>query len=112
MSERYFLTPQDAQQVEMLPRVHRRTMATTDRLMVCEFFLERDAIIPPHSHVHDQAGYLVYGTVELTIGGQTRTCQPGDSYAIPGGIVHNVKAVVDSLVVEVFTPLRDEYRSD
>jgi quercetin dioxygenase-like cupin family protein len=88
MSDGYFITPAQAPQQEMVDGVHRRTMSTTDEAMLCEIFLERDAIVTLHSHQNDQVGYVVYGEVEITIGDETRICYGGDSYAIPGGILH------------------------
>jgi quercetin dioxygenase-like cupin family protein len=112
MSDGYFVTPDDAKQVEMADGIHRRTIATTDEVMMCEFFLERGRIVPAHSHTNDQAGYIVFGQVEITIGDQTRICDPGDSYAIPGGVVHSVKVIVDSLVIDAFSPPRNDYRTE
>ena|SRR5579871_3421989 len=112
MSDGYIVTPQDAKQVEMLPGVHRRTMATTDEEMLCEFFLERDSVVPQHSHMNDQVGYVVYGKVEMTIGDVQQICNPGDSYAIPGGIVHSARAMIDSLVLDCFSPPRNDYRTE
>ncbi len=112
MADGYFITPADAGQVEMLAGVHRRTMGTTDEAMLCEFFLQRDAVVPPHSHKNDQVGYVIYGRVEMTIGGEVQICHQGDSYAIPGGIVHSAKAIVDSLVIDAFSPPRDDYRTE
>lgn len=112
MADGYFITPKDAHQVEMLTGVHRRTMAITDEEMLCEFFLERDSLVPEHSHMNDQVGYVIYGKVELTVGGQAHICQPGDSYAIPGGVAHSARALVDSLVIDVFSPPRNDYRTE
>jgi len=112
MADGYFITPQDAPQVEMLPGVHRRTMGTTDEAMLCEFFLERDSVVPEHSHMNDQVGYVIYGSIELTIGDVQRVCQPGDSYAVPGGVVHKARALVDSLVIDAFSPPRNDYRTE
>lgn len=112
MADGYFITPADAGQVEMLTGVHRRTMGTTDEAMLCEFWLERDSLVPPHSHKNDQVGYVVSGRVEMTIGGEVRIIQPGDSYAIPGGIIHSARALVDSLVIDAFSPPRDDYRTE
>jgi quercetin dioxygenase-like cupin family protein len=80
--------------------------------MLCEFFLERGAIVPPHSHANDQVGYIVYGQVEITVGAQTQVCHPGDSYAIPGGVVHSARVLIDSLVIDVFSPPRSDYRTE
>ncbi|MDZ4763193.1 MAG: cupin domain-containing protein [Chloroflexota bacterium] len=110
MVDGYFVTPNDARQVEMRPGVHRRTMGTTDEVMLCEFLLQREANVQPHSHINDQVGYVVYGRIAFTVGDETRILQPGDSYAVPGGIVHSSRAEIDTLLVEVFSPPRDEYR--
>jgi quercetin dioxygenase-like cupin family protein len=112
MADGYFITPQDATQVEMLPRIHRRTMATTDEEMLCEFFLERGAVVPEHSHMNDQVGYVIYGRLELTVGDQTRICHQGDSYAIPGGVTHHATAQIDTLLIDVFSPPRNDYRTE
>lgn len=112
MADGYFVTPKDEPQVEMAEGIHRRTMGTTDEAMICEFFFERGAVIPPHSHMNDQVGYIVSGKIEITIGDQTRICFPGDSYAIPGGIVHSGKAITDTLSIDVFSPPRNDYRSE
>lgn len=112
MADGYFIAPKEAPQVEMLPGIHRRTMAVTDEVMLCEFFLQRGASVPAHSHLNDQVGYVIFGRMELTIGDTTEVLHPGDSYAIPGGIVHSARALVDSLVIDVFSPPRDDYRTE
>lgn len=108
----YFITPQNAEQVEMRDGIHRRTMAITDEAMLCEFFLERGAEVPEHSHMNDQVGYVVYGRLEITIGNETRVCVAGDSYAIPGGVIHFAKVIEDTLVIDVFSPPRNDYRTE
>jgi quercetin dioxygenase-like cupin family protein len=110
MSSNYFITPVEASQTEQLKSVYRRTMATTDKMMLCEFFIERDGIVPEHQHPHEQVGYVIYGRLEMTIGGETRVCHPGDTYQIPGGVVHSARALVDTLLIDVFSPPREEYR--
>lgn len=112
MADGYFVTPQDAEQGEIFAGIYRRTMAMTDEAMLCEFFLQRDSRVPEHNHSNDQIGYIVYGSVELTIGGETCICQPGDSYAIPGGVEHTTHALVDSLIVTVFSPPHADFRTE
>ncbi|MBZ0297303.1 MAG: cupin domain-containing protein [Anaerolineae bacterium] len=112
MADGYFITSKDADQVEMQPGVYRRTMATTDEAMMCEFFLERGATVPPHSHMNDQVGYVVFGKLEMTIGNEVYALNPGDSYAIPGGVIHSARAVIDTLAVDAFSPPRNDYRTE
>jgi quercetin dioxygenase-like cupin family protein len=112
MPDGYFITPKDALQVEMLEGIHRRTMATTDEVMLCEFFLEQGTLVPSHNHMNDQTGYIVFGRVEMTIGGEVHVCTQGDSYAIPGGVTHSARALEDSLVIDAFSPPRNDYRTE
>ncbi len=112
MADGYFVTPNESGQVEMLAGVHRRTMATTDEAMLCEFFIQRDAVVPEHSHMNDQVGYVVYGRLEVTVGDVVRVCNPGDSYAIPGGLRHQARALIDTLCVDAFSPPRNDYRTE
>ena len=112
MSDGYFITPDEAAQVEMRQGVHRRTMGITDEVMLCEFFIERGAFIKPHSHKNDQVGYIVYGKAEFTIGGEVQVLHQGDSYAIPGGIEHSARMLEDTLTIDVFSPPRNDYRTE
>jgi quercetin dioxygenase-like cupin family protein len=112
MADGYFVTAQDSPQIEMLPGIHRRTMAVTDEEMLCEFFIERGTVVPEHNHMNDQVGYVVSGRIEFTAAGQSRVLMPGDSYAIPGGVLHSVTALVDSLIIDVFSPPRNDYRTE
>lgn len=112
MADGYFITPLQAPQVEMRPGLYRRTMGITDEVMLCEFYILRDVEVPIHSHLNDQAGYVVSGRLEMTIGDQARILNPGDSYAIPGGVQHGARALVDTLVIDTFSPPRDDYRTE
>jgi quercetin dioxygenase-like cupin family protein len=112
MADGYFVTSTSVEQVEMIPGVHRRTMATTDEAMLCEFFLERGAVVPEHSHKNDQVGYVVSGRLEITIGSDSCVCLPGDSYAVPGGILHSARALVDCVLIDCFSPPRNDYRTE
>lgn len=98
--------------VEMLPGVHRRTLGTTGQVMLCEITLEAGAVVPTHSHPHDQIGYVVSGTIRMTVAGQERLCGPGDGYVIPGGTPHAADAPFGrTVVIDVFNPPREEYRT-
>lgn len=98
------------EQVEMLEGIFRRTLGTTDKAMIVEFHIDKDAVIPMHSHDNEQVGYVISGQIELTIDGVARVCEPGFSYAIPGGVEHMGRAVTDVVLVDCFAPPREDYR--
>ncbi|MEO0561304.1 MAG: cupin domain-containing protein [Chloroflexota bacterium] len=112
MSDGYFITTANSEQVQMFDGVIRRTMATTDEAMLCEFRLKVGAEVPLHDHMNDQVGYVVSGKLEITIGGETAVILPGESYAIPGGVPHQAIAREDSVLIDVFSPPRNDYRTE
>lgn len=112
MADGYFITSSEVQRVEVWQGVYRRTLATTDEAMLCEFFLVAGAYVTPHSHMNDQVGYVVSGQLEMSIGAITQILNPGDSYAIPGGIEHSARALIDSIVIDAFSPPRQDYRTE
>ena len=95
---------------EKVEGVRYQTLATGEKLMITTMFLDRGAVIPHHSHPHEQAGYIVSGNVILDSEGKKTILTAGDSYAIPGGASHAVTATEESLIVDVFSPPREDYR--
>lgn len=79
--------------------------------MICRFDLEKGVVIPSHSHPHNQAGYVVSGRISITVDGKSCDLGPGDSYFAPSGVLHSAKALEESVVVDTFSPPRDDYRA-
>lgn len=105
-----FLEYSDASAVEMLPGLVRRTLISGEQLMICRFDLERGVEIPEHSHPHHQAGYVVSGKVRVTVDGNCCELKSGDSYSAPPNALHSAVALETSIVVDTFSPPREDYR--
>jgi quercetin dioxygenase-like cupin family protein len=67
--------------------------------------------LPEHSHPHEQVVNVLEGTLELTATGETHVLEPGSVVVIPPDIPHSGKAVTHCKVIDVFYPVREEYRS-
>ena len=89
--------------------IARKTLVHGTHTLMTEFVLKKDAVLPAHKHPQEQAGYLVSGHMFLTIGDEVFEVWPGDSWMIPGNVEHQAKIVADSVAVEVFSPVRDDY---
>lgn len=87
----------------------RRTLGWGERTLLSEVIFERDGIVPRHDHPHEQIGYVTKGAIEFTIGVQVEVLRAGDSYVIPGGTPHSCRALEDSIAVDIFSPVREEY---
>lgn len=94
---------------EVLEGVSLKTLAWGERTLLSEFVLKAGSVLPSHSHAHEQTGYLVSGRMRLTIGGRTYEVSPGDCWCIPGDVPHHAEVLEDSVAVEVFSPVRQDY---
>jgi quercetin dioxygenase-like cupin family protein len=92
-----------------IEKIRQKTLIHGEKTLMAEFRLDKGAILPRHSHPHEQTGYLVAGRMDLTIGERTFRVEPGDSWCIPGGVEHQALAFDDSVAVEVFSPVREDY---
>lgn len=94
---------------ELLPGVKLQTLVHGEKTLMGRFEVAKDAKIPPHKHEHEQTGLLLSGKLLLTIDGEEHAVDTGDSWCIYGGSEHSVIALDDSVVVEVFSPVRKDY---
>ena len=92
-----------------LPGIQLKTLVSGEKTLLSEFRLKAGSLLPSHSHVHEQTGYLVAGRIRLTIGGETFDVEPGDSWCIHGHTPHHAEILEDSVAIEVFSPVRDDY---
>lgn len=106
-----FVRNKDRDSRKMLPGVELKTLVHGDVTLLAEFRLKKGSSIPSHSHPQEQTGYLVRGKIRLEIGDETFDVEPGDGWCVKGGESHGAEAVEDSLVVEIFSPPREDYLS-
>jgi quercetin dioxygenase-like cupin family protein len=93
----------------VLPGIELKTLVYGEKTLMTEFLLEKGRQLPKHSHPHEQTGYLVKGHIRLTIGAEMFDVMPGDSWCIPADLEHSAETVVDSVAIEVFSPVRADY---
>ena len=94
---------------QLIEGVTFKSLAYGDKTHLTEFRLAKGCNIPLHSHPHEQTGYLVAGKMIFTIAGETFQAEAGDGWNIAGNIEHGVEVLEDCLVIEVFSPTREDY---
>ncbi len=92
-----------AEGVWMKPLVHG------SKTLLSEINFEKGSTVDLHSHPHEQTGYLISGHFKLSVGDKSFEVRPGDSWCIPGGVKHKAEFIEDSVAIEVFSPIREEY---
>jgi quercetin dioxygenase-like cupin family protein len=82
-----------------------------ERVTMAVIDLDPNAISPEHHHENEQLGFLITGSITMTIGGEKHELKPGDTYAIPSNIPHEAIAGPDGCtVVDVFVPVREDWK--
>lgn len=95
--------------IEALEGIVRKTLVFGEKTLLTEFRMDKDSQLPRHSHPQEQVGYLVTGHIVLYIGTEQHDIKPGDSWAILGDVEHAADILEDSIAVEIFSPLREDY---
>ncbi len=94
---------------EAMEGVRFKTLAHGEGTLLAEFLFEPGARVPVHDHPHEQTGYLVSGRLLFEVEGELLEAVPGTGWNIPSGVPHGAEAVEASVVVEVFSPVREDY---
>jgi quercetin dioxygenase-like cupin family protein len=89
--------------------VERKILASSGKLMTVEVTFKKGAIGTLHSHPHEQISYIIKGKFEFEMDGKKHILRAGDSYYVNPGIVHGIKAIDDSVILDVFTPQREDF---
>jgi quercetin dioxygenase-like cupin family protein len=91
------------------PGLLRRILAHNEKMMLVEHRMEKTWVGARHSHPHDQMVYVVTGRLIFNCAGHEFEARPGDSFVIKGGIEHDARALEAAVVLDVFTPYREDY---
>ena len=97
------------ERVAMFDGVGMRTLNHGERTSIHEIEIAAGAVVPMHTHPHEQIGYLVSGRVLFELGEEKREISAGDSWIIPSEVPHEVTGLEDSVALDIFSPKRDEY---
>lgn len=95
--------------IEVFPGVRRHRLSATERTYVMEVLLEAGSKVPLHQHPQEQVTYVVRGRLRFQQGDISSEAGPGTVVAIPGDTLHAVEAIEESLVIDTFVPVREDY---
>ncbi|MFA9502415.1 cupin domain-containing protein [Natrinema sp. H-ect1] len=99
----------DPERIDDLEGGQRRVLSSTDDLVLVHYALEEGAEGEPHAHEEaTQATFVIEGRLELR-GEYSGIVEAGDSYAVPPGTIHGVRALEPCRVIDAFTPPLEAY---
>ena len=89
--------------------VERKILGMGGSLMMVEVSFKAGGIGAAHTHPHEQISYLAKGKMEFELEGERRIVCEGDSIYIPSGANHGTVALEDSIIVDIFSPIREDF---
>lgn len=105
----FFPTTGECTKKTIFPGVTITTCAA-DKMMMSYVELQSGSVVAEHSHPHEQVGYVLEGRCHFFIGGEDKILGVGDWYRAPGNTKHRVVALEFSRVLDIFYPIREDYR--
>ena len=87
----------------------RRILSYDDSLMAVEVSFETGSEGTPHTHPHTQLSYVLSGSFRYSVEDESVVLNPGDSIVVPSGLVHGTVCLSKGVLLDVFTPKRDDF---
>jgi quercetin dioxygenase-like cupin family protein len=81
-----------------------------ERITLAFWEVEAGAVLPDHAHMHEQITQILEGKFELTVDGIATLYEPGMVGIIPPHAVHRGQAVTDCKILDIFSPVREDYK--
>lgn len=104
-----FIQLSDIQSKELLPGFSVKFIHT-EKMTLAYWDIKAGSVLPEHSHPHEQvAAQVISGAFELILEGESKVMKTGDVAVIPSNAVHSGKAITDCQLLDVFSPVREDY---
>jgi quercetin dioxygenase-like cupin family protein len=82
----------------------------SERMTVAHWHFNPGIDLPEHSHPHEQICNVIEGEFELTIDGVPEKMSAGHYCVIPPDAVHSGRSITTCRIIDIFSPVREDYR--
>jgi quercetin dioxygenase-like cupin family protein len=95
--------------IEQLSPSIGRQMLHTETMTLARITLRQGALVPRHQHENEQIATVLEGRLRFVVGDEEREVTAGESVPLPANVAHEVEALEDSVVLDVFSPVREDW---
>lgn len=106
-----FISNHEVPYEPVAPGVKRKIMGYDERLMLVRVEFEKGGIGALHSHYHSQISSIESGIFEVEIGAEKKVLKTGDAFYIPPNVVHGVVCLEQGVLIDMFSPMREDFVS-
>jgi len=101
----------DKMEKEVLSGTIARKIISGEKAMVAQVFLAKGAVVPEHRHESEQITYILKGALLFQIDGKEVLVSAGEVLRIPSYMPHAAVAIEDTLDLDIFSPVRQDWLS-
>jgi quercetin dioxygenase-like cupin family protein len=95
---------------ERVTDLFSRRFFTGDKLTMAFLTLRKGCIVPRHQHDSEQFSYCISGSLHFKIGDEELILKAGELVEIPSNVPHEAVAHEDFTGIDVFSPIRIDWR--
>ncbi|MFY9726106.1 MAG: cupin domain-containing protein [Bryobacteraceae bacterium] len=99
----------DEMEKEPLSEKASRQYVTGKKAMMARIFFKKGALVPTHQHESEQITYILEGALLFRLEGKEVTVSKGQVLLIPSNVPHSAEALEDTLDLDVFSPIRQDW---
>lgn len=93
---------------QLNPHISRKSIHL-ENMTIARLEVRKDAVVPEHSHLHEQVSFIESGALKFFIGGREQIVRGGEFLAIRPHEPHSVVALEDTVVTDLFAPVRSDW---
>ena len=97
--------------MEQLNPSFARQALHTERMTIAYLHLKRGGVVPEHHHENEQVSMVLEGKLKFLAAGEEYVIGAGEVLQIPGNLPHRVEVLEDSVVFDLFAPVRADWLS-
>ena len=89
--------------------IKRKIMTWDQNLMLVKVAFEKGGVGTLHQHYHSQISHVESGVFEVEIGGDKKVLKAGDAFHIPPDVLHGAVCLEAGVLIDVFSPMREDF---
>ena len=109
MKSKEFLFGEDIAWEKVGEGMYRQIMGYDDKILMARVKFDKGGIGAVHEHHHSQVTYVVSGEFEVKIGEEKKILKAGDSFYIPPHVYHGAVCLEAGELIDVFSPIREDF---
>jgi quercetin dioxygenase-like cupin family protein len=94
---------------EQMNPAFARQVIHGESMTVARVYLKKGCLVPEHSHHNEQISMMEQGALRFVLAGEEVILKAGQVLRIPPHVPHSAEALEDSIAVDLFSPVREDW---